>query len=472
MTSALSEEKQRQLEAFLSGLPSKHAVTLADAIERDRLAGGRGLPHDLILNALRPVLRNAAVSGKRLQTPKRLFCAPFEDLFIDGPRSRKQRGRIARASMDPVWEWLTNTLMPEKHAQLYGALSKAILSGDDAARQDLAREMWSVAGALILREIPAPPSGEPALKGLSERLGGDMVLADAFDMARVLEAGEQIMAMKADLEPLCETLTDEDLTGMRSHYREISDRLTDSAPYVPLIVMSRLKHPWDIFRVLFALSNQETDTLIAQTDMSLAGDLLLEDLEEIGEALHRLDYTDFDPDTVVDALKQFSHMSSGMTHSLGLRKDGPWWQRLTAARRMVSEHMTGLMERAESEILAAVPVRRFGSYGSKGPRIPDISKWPDRARTERAVMLAGILDRIRGYASAAAFEGAYKDTMMAVEEGLDLYSGHILDEIRKSDGESKPIAIAYKDIAVKLTGFIQGAESAELLERRGVAAAG
>jgi hypothetical protein len=45
------------LTKFLLGLPDKVVARLAYAIERDRAAGGTGLPHDEILKALLPRLR-------------------------------------------------------------------------------------------------------------------------------------------------------------------------------------------------------------------------------------------------------------------------------------------------------------------------------------------------------------------------------------------------------------------------------
>ena len=108
----LSADKQLLLSGFLGRLPAHVAARLAKAVEVDRLVGGTGLPHDEILRALRPQLRTAA-ERVRMPTPLRFFCRPFEDLLTSAKRRVKQKGRIARASIEPVWSWLANELMPE-----------------------------------------------------------------------------------------------------------------------------------------------------------------------------------------------------------------------------------------------------------------------------------------------------------------------------------------------------------------------
>ncbi|MEY4708110.1 MAG: hypothetical protein RJB58_1833 [Pseudomonadota bacterium] len=101
-------------KSFLGGLPGHVAARLALAVEVDRLLEGRGLPHDDILSGLRPVLRRD--HHDRTLTPLRLFCRPFQDLLSCAPRRAKQKGCIARGSLVPVWNWVSQTLVPDAAA--------------------------------------------------------------------------------------------------------------------------------------------------------------------------------------------------------------------------------------------------------------------------------------------------------------------------------------------------------------------
>src|SRR5581483_11833004 len=110
----MTPEKLNVLLGFLGRLPAPLAARLANAVEADRLSEHGALPHDLILEGLRSALRDAH-SG-RIPGPLRLFSRPFEDLLSNKPRTQKQKGRIARASIVPVWQWISGTLLPQQAA--------------------------------------------------------------------------------------------------------------------------------------------------------------------------------------------------------------------------------------------------------------------------------------------------------------------------------------------------------------------
>ena len=100
----ISEDKTGLLKAFLGSLPGEIAARLASAVEADRMMDGNALPHDAILEGLRPVLRGA--NAARTPTPLRLFCRPFEDILTSNTRKTKQKASIARSSLLPIWLWL------------------------------------------------------------------------------------------------------------------------------------------------------------------------------------------------------------------------------------------------------------------------------------------------------------------------------------------------------------------------------
>jgi len=108
----ISSERTGLLKSFLGSLPEEIAVRLARAVEVDPLIDGKSLPHEMILEGLRPALRRLNGSD-RTPTPLRFFCLPFEDLFTVVPRhTAKQKGRIARGSVAPIWTWIGQILLP------------------------------------------------------------------------------------------------------------------------------------------------------------------------------------------------------------------------------------------------------------------------------------------------------------------------------------------------------------------------
>src|SRR6185503_6471398 len=137
--------KEEELKRFLASLPLDKALALAAAVERERLSGTQ-MPVDVILEALRPMLRKAR---RRIPTPRRLFCVAFEDLLIDGPREEKQTGRILRASVAKLWQWLESEGLKDRLTALERQIAAAILAGESRAEHDLIAHLRAVAADAV-----------------------------------------------------------------------------------------------------------------------------------------------------------------------------------------------------------------------------------------------------------------------------------------------------------------------------------
>ena len=55
--------KEHELKQFLASLPADKALTLAIAVERDKLSSRPLMPAELILDGLRPTLRRVGASS-------------------------------------------------------------------------------------------------------------------------------------------------------------------------------------------------------------------------------------------------------------------------------------------------------------------------------------------------------------------------------------------------------------------------
>ncbi len=113
------------------------------AVEVDRLMDGRALPHEDILAGLRPVLRRE--HNDRTPTPLRLFCRPFQDLLTCEPRTTKQKASIARGTLMPAWNWLSQTLLPAETAAYARECKALVLSQKHEEALARAAQFWPLA---------------------------------------------------------------------------------------------------------------------------------------------------------------------------------------------------------------------------------------------------------------------------------------------------------------------------------------
>jgi hypothetical protein len=369
------------LQAFLGSLPGDIALRLARAIEIDRLLDGTALPHDMILDGLRPILRSRE-RDNRTPTPLRLFCQPFEDILSSAPRTKKQKASIGRSSVLPVWLWVSHTLMPD-HAQVFIADTKALVLAqktDEAVQR--ASQFWTLAG-LRIRETLADTAGRKAAK---DALKDEMVLADADEMALLLLTGADILKIQAVLPKYVPQLSEDLLWQLRAVYDELVVRNPDAAAYVAVVTMNRLVKPWEALRLPLMICRQTGDTLISQTDMGLVGEILFNRLDALQTAILTTRHPLFEAETLLKQVQNFAELSSAVVKEIEVRRDGEWGHRLMKDRTVVGNAMENFMDRAPKEFAAALPLQKGG-----GPKTADFSRAGDAGKQAMAVRYARLV---------------------------------------------------------------------------------
>jgi hypothetical protein len=241
--------------------------------------------------------------------------------------------------------------------------------------------------------------------------------------------------------------------------------MPDVAPYVPLIVMGRMERPWEALHLAGILGRKMTDTVIANTDLAIVGELLFSDLDAYAKKIQSARPADFDPDALVTTLASFSELSSGIVKELGIRRDGKWGQRLSKDRAAVSEAIENLLERAPKEILAALPTARVGSFG-KGPKPLDLARKPDPDRVSRALRYASLMTHSRPFAVAAAFSAKLSDAADETADVLRTYSEDLLRELRAGPCDTRAHMEEHWEVVLSLCALVLGEQETELLRRR------
>lgn len=459
----VSAQKTGLLTAFLGTLPEHLASRLAKAVEVDRLADGASLPHDLILQGLRPALRRGETRD-RTPTPLRLFCRPFEDLLSSAPRREKQKGRIARSSVTPVWLWVSGTLL-QKASQDYTDEIKALLVShkhDEARTRAVA--FWNQVSAAI-REALATEAGRKAAR---VPLNGDLGIADALEIALLLSVGGDILDLQDKLPKPVPSFTDDLLRTARGFYDRLIETTPDAAPYVAVIAMNRLARPWEALRLPLLVSRKQQDTLMSSTDMGLVGELLFSDLDKLSQAIRSTQHPRFDAEALIENVASFAELSSAVVKEIAVRRDGKWGQALLKDRAEVGNVMATFMGRVPKEIAGALPMHKSGSFGST--RVPDFSHRVDPDRIERALRYARLVMGCKPFAAAASFAVSLKDAQDEAIEYLRRYNEEAVKELRLSEPPRREIVQEQFALATELTALLFSEEEADLLRRRGRAA--
>lgn len=450
----ISEDKTGLLKTFLGSLPGSVAARLASAVEADRLLDGHALPHDAILEGLRPVLRGA--NAGRTPTPLRLFCRPFEDLLTSNPRKTKQKASISRASLLPVWLWLGRDLLPAQTENYIAETKALIMARKYAEATRRAETFWIEAGAAL-----QAGASDPKARTI---LGDALIVADAQEMALLLPAGADMLRIQEVLPRPAPQLNDDLLWQLRAVYDDLVTRLPDVAPYVAVMAMNRLARPWEALRLPMQICRQHNDTLISQTDMGLVGEIIFTRMESLRDVILTTRHPLFDAETLLDQMSQFTEMSSAIVKEIEIKRDGEWGQRLLKDRAQTGNVMDGFMDRAMRELTAAMPMQK--GTGSTA----DFSRAIDGEKRELALKYVRLVVGSRNFAAAGSFAAKQKTACEDIGAYLRRYVEDVMKELRGSDPARRAIAEQQFQLCVELTGLLFSDQEAELLQRRGRAA--
>jgi hypothetical protein len=459
--------KEHELKRLLATLPSDKALTLAAAVERGRLAGDRTLPIDMILDGLRPTLRR--LQPQRVPTAQRLFCEPIADFLVDDPREYKQPGRIARSTVRALWRWLKDTLRVGL-AEIETQVSRAVFSRDQRQLADAVHRMQSELLTAIKAALDRAVQGSTERRVLAAKFGGDEALADLEEIASLLQGANELAPLRGLLPKRIDTLTEQHSTFVRDIYDQLAARKSDLSPYVGLLVLARLKRPWEALRLAGIVSRRTNDALFSASDMGIVGDVLLADMENLALDIASVRPDSIDPDVLLTKLDRFVQMSGGLVREIGVKREGKWGQRLIKIRQLASDAMDSLIVRAPREITAALPVQRLGAFGGRGPRRPDLSRDPDPARVEKALVWGRLLAGSTPYAGGGAFYAAHKDAFEEVSQFLRAYAESMMAELKTIEFDKRPRAQSYQAHAEALSDVILGLEETDQIRRRAASA--
>jgi hypothetical protein len=451
-------DKQSEFDRFLDQLPSHMADRLARALG----TGASVPPHAELLEALRPQLHPTAEPTHH-PTPQRSFCRPFEDLLVNKLPDAKQKGRIARESIGPVWAWLEKDLLPEQHKAFIAAAAHATAAKDEPALQTELDKFWVAAAAAMRPSLDTPEKMAEAARVLGSTLAAE----DAAEMTVLISAGTELRRLLADLPRTLKALGERETALLRAAYDSLSRTHPDAAPYVAVIAMARLERPWEALHLAAVIAHASDDTAISGTDVGMVGDLLFSDLDRAVSVIGAARPAEFDPDTLMPSLAIFAELSAGMVKEIAIRRHGKWGQHLMKARTIVAEAMEGLLVRAHKEITAALPPSR-GGY-AKGPKVLDLSRAPDAEKHARAVRFARVVGQSKPHAAAAAFQAKLSDVREEIAVDLRAVAETLLRDLR---AERPGIYVTeYLSGLLELSALVLGDDETDLVRRRARASA-
>lgn len=458
------QSQENELFRILASLTPEKAGMLVAQLERQKLEGKGGAHVDVVLTAVRKLVRNAATP--RWPTPQRLFCVAFEDFLVD-QRTSKMPCRILRANINPVWSWLMEKGLALRGPELTRQIAKATLDRNEPLKEKRVQELQTEAAEVMIAALEvAQKGGQTAVVTL---IGNEDIAADMREMALLLAKPHALAPLRTLIPRGHTDLGEGTINAFRQEYDLCVAEAPELAPFTIVLAMNRLTRPWEAMALVRAVSRQSQDRLLSETDLGIAGELLIADLEDLAAQTALVRPDTFDGDALAKILERITAASAGMAREMGIKRDGKWGARIQKARALAANSVQALLGRTAQEVLGAFPMARGGSF-AKGPRKPDLAHSPDPTRVARAVRWAKLMASVKPMSAGLGFQSAVQDAQDEIDATLRQYADGVLTEMRGGDPDVRATGLAYMEAQAQVVGAMFSNEAATLLRRRAAAA--
>src|SRR6266403_2084626 len=278
----MSQTSTERLRDYLVQLPPQSQALLMREFERAIERGEDPTVASFVLEQLRKVVRGSDDEAEpRTNDPARLLFRPLEP-FLVATNFPVRPGQVRRASLLPVWQWLTRDGAPEQAREFEAVLVRMRQGGPTSDLEPAIRKLQLAAAEAILR-IASPGPGGDKHRALA-RVGPPDVIADLLPIALVLQ---------------------------------------------------RLAAPWQIIRLAIKMAASDDEIRVAATPYGVAVTIALHDLSFLAVRL-RTDIKRGHFDSVAEHLKNLHDGVRGLRTELDLRSESTWGKQLTSIRADIS----------------------------------------------------------------------------------------------------------------------------------------
>jgi hypothetical protein len=459
---AVGGQPVERLRQFLRQLSPKARALLIAELERALLSGADVPGGDLVLQEVRRAVRESGEQPPRIGNPARLFFRSIEPFLVDGAPAHKHQGRIARASLEPIWAWIGRDLLPTEATTFADEISAALIADNAAACEQLICAFQDQVADHIQRALAAAQEDEKARRRLAGQLGTLKTLEDVRDLVEILEARDALALIGDRLPGHIRDLADAHLDGAKALLDSPAVQRGGILPYALIVVMSRLAAPWQLIRLAIKAAQTDDVARVAATPYARAVEIVLTEIERMVVEL-KVDLKRGGNVSVTSLLKCIHDAARGLRTELDLAADTPWSRQLAAIRAEISGMLKREIESAPGRMRRLLRPRPASEIASGA-----VLDSGDVADTEALIEL---VSACRNYAGELAISEMTTRCYNELEQYLDTGTRTLLDGLRGAGSGDRPFRQSQVDAAVRFCAKVFGQEYASLLAKAAEVAA-
>ena len=436
---------------------------LVAELERAMLREGDVAGSEFVLQELRRTIRASSQQAPRIGDAARKFFVLAEPFLVDGPPDHKRVGRLARLSLEPIWQWIGRDLMPAEAKALSEDINRALSAEDRIKAEQLVRALHDRAIQRMNDSVVAIEDDEKARRRFSVQVGTPRAIEDVKTLIGILGIRDQLAELARRLPEHIRAFEREyvdqvksliDLAAAQTSLQNSAAQRRDLLLYGLIMATNRLAAPWQLIRIATRAAETDDTARIAENPYAVAVTIVLAELEYMVSEL-RLELKAGRP--VASLLKSLHDGARGMRTEMDLSVDSAWSRQLAAIRSAVSNIVTAEIETVPGRVRRLLRPRPANEI-APGSSLDAIDVHDLEARVE-------LVGTCRHYANELAASEVTQRTYSELTQYLETGTKILLDALRHSDDAERPFRHSQVDAAVRFCRTVFGGDYAALLAK-------
>jgi hypothetical protein len=449
-----AETTVERLRQFLRELSPGARSLLIGELERSLLRGEGVAGADLVLQELRRIIREQRDGAASIENFARVLFKPLEPFLVDDRGDHKHPGRVARSSLEALWNWVRRDLLPEDADALAEELGEAMHAGDQPRTERLARIFQDRVAAAIEANFSAAEEDERIRRRTLQQIGTPRAGEELAALKCALKGRDVLAALSARLPLQIGNLANDQLEECRTLIENAAARDGELFLYALLTVMNRMTAPWQLIRLGVKAAGSDTAARVAETHYGVAVNIVLAELERMTTELR--DDLNSGQGVAVGALLKTIHDSArGLRSELALPVDSTWGRALAAQRTQISDLLRTEIESMPSRVRHLLRLRPSNEIRPNSVLDPN-----EVAEVEALVEFVGIC---RYFAGELAINEITQRVLTELRQNLDNGTRALLESLRHAGEADRSFRQSQVDAAVRFCAKVFGREYAALL---------
>ena len=452
-----------QLRDYLRTLKPEARAMLIVELERDLLRGEDVAGSELILQELRRTIRAAGQKVPRIGDAARLFFAPLEPFLINDAADHKRIGRIARASLGPIWEWMGRDLMPAETKALVADVNRALFEDDRLKAEQLIRALHDRAMLRVTEVLVSVRNDEGAQRRLAVQIGTPRAVETIATFAKVLACRDVLPTVAQRLPTVMPAFERDQIDLVKALLSGATTQRAAGATlagkddiflYGLVMVVGRLTELWQLIRIATRAAASGDEIRVAETPFAVAVDIVLGDLEcmirdlQSGLKVRR---------QVAPLVREICAAVHGVGAELSFSIDSQWSRRFAAIRGELANLLKAAIDSAPARVRRILRPRAARD-------IPPGSVL-EADEVSDAEMQLDLIDACREYFGELGLGEASTRGYPELQHYLEAGAKVLLDSFRHATDADRPFRQSQMQAAVKFCRIMFGADYAGLLAK-------